>query len=99
MLDDLNRKIEALLKAELAGDVASQVPISFAGRGFEFVNTSANEPRMPCNIDDHPYASIWCGAVTATNNVTSSDFRMKRGVETLTGALQSYCKLARYRSA
>jgi hypothetical protein len=30
MFDDLNRTIEALLKAELAGDVASQVSISFA---------------------------------------------------------------------
>jgi len=30
MFDDLNRTIEALLKAELAGDVASQVSIGFA---------------------------------------------------------------------
>lgn len=30
MFDDLNRTIEALLKAELAADVASQVSISFA---------------------------------------------------------------------
>lgn len=30
MFDDLNRTIEALLKAELASDVASQVSISFA---------------------------------------------------------------------
>ena len=30
MFDDLNRTIEALLRAELADDVASQVSISFA---------------------------------------------------------------------
>lgn len=30
MFDDLNRTIEALLKAELAGDIAGQASVSFA---------------------------------------------------------------------
>jgi hypothetical protein len=64
-----------------------------AARGFEFVDTTRDGPHIPYNIGAYPYADIYCGDVTATKINNVSDLRLKRDIETLTGALQKVRQL------